>query len=81
MVHEQTWRRISKAFPSVTSPKTLTASPGPGKGWRFRKPSGTFKIFPNARTLQSVGTKLKETADQILQKKESQTKRKVLSKE
>ena len=34
----RTFRKTSKAMPAVTSPKTLTPNPGPGKGWGISKP-------------------------------------------
>lgn len=52
MKTSSTARRVARASPAVTSPMTRTARPGPGKGWRAMKVSGTFRAGrrPRART-------------------------------
>eukprot|EP00959_Pyramimonas_sp_CCMP1952_P409976 8592079-Pyramimonas_sp.AAC.1 len=42
--------RVSSAPGAVTEPRQRTARPGPGKGWRLRKASGTFIRAPILRT-------------------------------
>ena len=49
----RTCRSTSRALPAVTSPKTLTPSPGPGKGCLATKASGTLSCGNLPRFLTS----------------------------